>query len=114
MESRKLSTRSFVAATITVALGCGTVVQAAGSSPATTVTTKKMCPVCAKKIVSRLHQIDGVAEARADVKSRTFVVLPASGRVLSPRALWDIVQKGGEQPIRLAGPAGTFDRRPRQ
>jgi len=113
METPQKSRRWFVAAAMMVVIGFGAVVQAAGPNSTTAIATKKMCPVCAKKIVAKLQQVDGVAKAQADVQSKTFVVVPASGRVLSPRALWETVEKNGEQPVRLAGPSGTFNEKPR-
>ncbi len=112
MDSPKKSRRWFIAAAMVVVVSFGAAVQAAGPNAATAIATKKMCPVCAKKIVAKLHLVDGVAKAQADVQSRTFVVVPASGRALSPRALWETVEKNGEQPIRLAGPSGTFNDKP--
>lgn len=118
MESHQSSRRWFMAVAMVVVVSFGASVQAAEPSltaknPKTTVTTKKMCPVCAKKIVAALLQMEGVANASPDVKSKAFIVVPVPGRVLSPRALWETVEKGGEQPIRLAGPNGTFDKKPR-
>jgi Cu+-exporting ATPase len=96
-----------------VAVGFGATAWAVAPKKTTTVVdTKKLCPVCAKKIVARLQQMDGVVDARADVKLKKFAVLPVSGRVLSPRARWDTVERGGERPIRLAGPSGTFYEKP--
>ena len=113
MESQKVSRRWLVTAAMVVSLGLGTTAWAAGPKTTTAITTKKMCPVCAKKIVAKLHQVDGVAKAQADVKSSTIFVVPASGRTVSPRAVWETVVGGGEQPIRLAGPSGTFTEKPR-
>ncbi len=81
--------------------------------PAITITTKTLCPKCAGSIVGRVRQIKGVADAGADVKSKTFTFVPKPGSKLSPRALWEVVQKGGEQPVRLAGPTGVFTKKPR-
>ena len=72
-----------------------------------------MCPVCAKKITEAFRKIDGVTDSRADVETKTFVVFPVVGRALSPRELWETVERGGEQPIRLSGPSGSFDAKPK-
>lgn len=113
MESHKVSRRWLVAAAMVAGLGFATTVWAVGPKTTTVITTKKMCPVCAKKIVAKLHQVDGVGKAQADVESKTIFVMPASGREVSPRALWETVLGGGEQPVRLAGPSGTFTEKPR-
>lgn len=113
MDSQQFSRRWFVAVVMTVAIGFSSTARAAETNVATTITTKKMCPVCAKKIADKVRKLDGVAEVRADVESKTFVIHPVRGRALSPRELWETVEHGGEQPIRLAGPNGTFEAKPK-
>ena len=102
-----------VAAAIPIAMGFGATAWAAPPKTATVINTKKMCPVCAKKIADKLSKIEGVADARAEVESKTLVVVPVVGRELSPRAIWEAVELGGEQPIRLTGPSGTFVAKPK-
>ncbi len=102
-----------VAAAMTIAMGFGATAWAAPPKTATVINTKKMCPVCAKKIAEKLSKIEGVADARADVESKTFAVLPVAGRELSPLVLWETVDLGGEQPVRLAGPSGIFVAKPK-
>lgn len=111
-QSTKSSRRRFLIASLTIALTCEATAWAAAPPAATHISTRKMCPVCAQKITSALRQFPGVVDARADIASKTFVVVPATGQGLSPRALWDAVERGGEQPIRLVGPSGTFDVKP--
>ncbi len=113
MDSQKVSRRWFVAALIAVTLQFPQAVWAAEPSTKTVITTKKLCPVCAKKITEKLRRIKGVAEARVDTASNTFVVLPISDSKLSPRLLWETVEQGGEQPIQLVGPSGTFEAKPK-
>jgi copper chaperone CopZ len=113
MDSQQFSRRWFVAVVMTVAIGFSSTAGAAETNAATTITTKKMCPVCAKKITDSLRKIEGVNEVRVDVPSKTFMVDAARDRTLSPRALWETVQRGGEQPVRLSGPSGTFTEKPK-
>lgn len=115
MDSHQLARRWFVSAAMLLAMGFASVTWAADAKKkaTTVINTKKMCPSCSKKIVSKFRKIEGVADARADVKAKTFSVVPKSGRVLSPRRLWETVEKGGEQPVRLAGPSGTFTTKPK-
>ncbi|MBX9787513.1 MAG: heavy metal transporter [Pirellulales bacterium] len=113
MDSQKVATRWFLAALIAVALQFPQAVWAAEPSTKTVITTRKLCPVCGKKITEELRQIKGVADARMDINSKTFVVLPIRAVNLSPRLLWETVERGGEQPIRLIGPSGTFEEKPK-
>lgn len=113
MDSLQLSRKVFVAFVMAVAIGTGTAAWAAGPKTETVITTKKMCPVCAKKIVDKLRQSKSVADASAHVESKTFIILPIAEGKLSPRLLWEAVELGGEQPVRLAGPSGTFVAKPK-
>lgn len=114
MESLLLSRNVLMTFVMAIAIAPGTAAWAAGPKTETVITTKKLCPVCAKKIVDKLRQTKGVAEARADVESKKIVVLPGADQELSPRALWETVERGGEQPTRLVGPSGTFADKPKQ
>lgn len=80
----------------------------------TVVTVKKLCPTCGKKIVQKLEQIPQVAGASINIEQRVVQVTARPGQVLSPRLVWEIVEKGGEQPIKLQGPTGTFTAKPQQ
>ena len=80
----------------------------------TSVTVKEMhCEGCAKKIAARLYAVRGVKEVRVDVKEKTLFVAPQQSKEVSPRAIWEAVEKAKNVPIRLAGPAGTFTEKPR-
>lgn len=114
MDAHQLSRRLLVSAAMLLAVGLVSVTRAADAKKTTTViNTKKMCAFCSKKIVSKFRKIDGVDDARADVKTKTFTVVPKAGRTLSPRTLWETVEQGGEQPVRLAGPSGSFTKKPK-
>jgi Cu+-exporting ATPase len=89
---------------------------AAAKSPkdATVVTVKKLCPTCGKKIAQKLEQIPQVASASINVEQRLVQVAAMPGQVLSPRLIWELVEKGGEQPVKLQGPSGTLTTKPQQ
>ena len=88
---------------------------ALGASPdATVVSVKKLCPTCGKKIVQKLEQLPQTQSASIDVEQRIVQVVAKPGHNLSPRLIWEIVEKGGEQPVRLQGPAGTFTAKPQK
>ena len=85
----------------------------AAESTLTTITVSKMdCPSCAKKVAAALEKVSGVSSVKTDTKSGTAVVTPKKGAGLSPRALWDAVEKVGKQPTKLVGPKGTFTSKP--
>ncbi len=86
---------------------------AADSASAVITVGKMHCAGCAKKIAAKLYEVRGVAEVRYHVKSKTLQVTPQRNGALSPRALWMAVEKAKNQPVRLAGPSGTFTSRPR-
>lgn len=80
----------------------------------TNIAVKDMCcNGCVKKIAARMYSVRGVKEVRADIEKRTLYVLPQQNATLSPRAMWEAVEKAKEKPIRLAGPSGTFSEKPR-
>jgi copper chaperone len=88
---------------------------ASAAEPAwSSIEVKKMhCAGCAKKIAARLYAVRGVKEVRVDVDKKTLFVAPQQNAALSPRAMWEAVEKAKDVPIRLAGPSGTFTGKPR-
>lgn len=98
---------------ITLALMAGT--QARAADPyVTTITADMHCEGCAKKVVTQLIAVPGVAKVEPDVETKTVKVTPKPNVVLSPRALWDAVDASKKKPIKLVGPSGTFTSRPKQ
>jgi len=98
--------------TLTAALAAGLLGHAllAGGTPATRLTVPTMdCPGCAKTLANQVKKVPGVA---ADVESKTVTVTPQPSRVLSPRALWEAVEKARHKPSKLEGPSGTFTAKP--
>lgn len=80
----------------------------------TVVTVKKLCPTCGAKIVQNLSKLPQVAEATMSVKQRTLRVQCKPGGSVSPRAVWEAVERGGEQPVKIQCQTGTFTTKPRQ
>ena len=88
------------------------VLHAADAPQQTTITVRAMCEGCAKKITKRFKEMPEVVAVKTDVKARTVSVTPKTGRQLSPKALWEAIEKSGEQPVELSGPLGTFTDKP--
>ena len=104
---------ALVVAALLVA-GEATTAEAASPKTPTVITVGKMCGGCVKKITARFDKIDGVAGVRCDIKKQTVTVGPEKGYVLSPRGLWEVMEKLGKPPKKLAGPRGTFRSKPKE
>ena len=93
--------------------------QAAGEnkekSYQTTLTIKGMhCSSCAKKVTAKLKQVKGVGKVTVDSKKGVGIIQPKEVKKLpSPRAQWEAVEKAGFKTVRLEGPFGKFDKKPR-
>jgi hypothetical protein len=48
------------------------------------------------------------------MKTHTATVTPEKGKQPSPLALWEAVEKAGFNPIKLIGPAGIFEAKPKE
>ena len=80
----------------------------------TSIAVKEMCcGGCAQKIAARLYAVRGVTEVRVDMDKKTLFIAPQQNAVLSPRAMWEAVEKAKDVPLRLAGPSGTFTEKPK-
>lgn len=87
---------------------------ASAKSLAVTISVDGMhCAGCAKKVESKLKAITGVEAVKIDVKTGTVTVSPQAKKELSPRVLWETVEKAGYQPTKIAGPTGTFKEKPK-
>ncbi|MBI3407134.1 MAG: heavy-metal-associated domain-containing protein [Planctomycetes bacterium] len=88
--------------------------QGPAKSPAyTVITVEKMhCDGCAKRIANKLYEVDGVEKIQVDVEKKLLWVHPQAGKQLSPRGLWEAVEKSNDRPIQLQGPRGTFTKKP--
>ncbi|QGJ72302.1 Copper chaperone [Planctomycetales bacterium 10988] len=88
--------------------------QLTAAEPAwTSITVKEMhCAGCAQKVASRLYTVKGVKEVRVNVEKKTLFVAGQEQATLSPKAMWEAVLKAENEPLRLAGPSGTFTKKP--
>ena len=86
---------------------------AAGDESPTTITVERMCETCAKKIVTKLKTMQEVTSVKTDVKAKTISVTPKTNKTLSAKLLWETVESGGERPVKLEGPSGTFTKKPK-
>lgn len=106
--------RCFLFAAV-VASPCLLAASARAASPETTVVSvKKLCPTCGKKIVQKLEQLPQTQSAAINVEQKIVQVVAKPGQMLSPRLVWEIVEEGGEQPVKLQCPAGTFTAKPQK
>lgn len=107
--------RSFMFGSLCVAVLLTTTAMLRAEEPAaTTISVEGMhCAACAKNIAGRLQAVNGVAKAQADAAQSIAVIVPKSNAALSPRALWEAVEKAGYKPVKLVGPSGTFTSKPR-
>jgi copper chaperone CopZ len=67
------------------------------------------CKTCAKKISRRLYTVKGVMKVRTDIEADVAIVSPQPKKSLDVKALWVAAQKSGFPPVKLIGPAGTFE-----
>ncbi len=89
-----------------------------GQPPADPVPTKLTvpgldCMSCAKKAGDKLYAVPGVGEVKVDIKAKLLIVTPKQGAVMSPRSLWEAVDKAGYEPTKLEGPGGSFTAKPK-
>lgn len=111
----KIATRSLVA--LTLGLMCVWTVAAQQPAPPSksVITVPTMdCGGCAKKVVAQLTTVPGVGQATPNVEARQLVVLAQPNVGVSPRALWEAVEKAGYAPSKLESPYGVFTARPQK
>lgn len=102
-----------VASAVFLAFGLSDLKAAPPQLETAIVTSGEMCGGCAKKITAQFQKVPGVAQVRVDVATKTTVITPVDGAVLSPRALWEGMEAAGKKPQSLAGPNGVFSSKPR-
>ncbi|MEX2286229.1 MAG: heavy metal-associated domain-containing protein [Planctomycetaceae bacterium] len=71
------------------------------------------CAGCAKKVATKLQAVKRVASAKVDAKTGIATVVPAKTQTVSPKSLWEAVEAAGYKPTKLAGPGGTFTKKPK-
>ncbi len=89
-------------------------VEAAAKHMLTTIHVQNMhCATCASKISRKLYAVQGVVKVTTNVQADTAVVTPQPAKLLSPRALWEAVEKAGFKPLKIEGPSGKFTAKPK-
>ncbi len=107
---RKALTRWVAVAAVLAAVQA---VSAAEPVPTTITVPDLHCAGCAKGVTAKLSAVQGVKEVKVDLEAKTFTVTPQAQTVLSPRALWEAVEKAKKQPTKLEGPGGKFTEKPK-
>ena len=72
------------------------------------------CSDCAQRIANKLYAVKGVSKVTANLKTGIAYVTPADKKTLSPRTLWEAVEKAEFTPIKLEGPSGKFKKKPKK
>jgi copper chaperone CopZ len=106
-------TATSVTVALLAVLAIGQALWAADPVPTKIVVSDMHCISCAKKMATKLSEVPGVAKVQADVQKTTMMVTPKPEKVLSPRALWEAVEKAGYKPSKIEGPSGTFKEKPK-
>ena len=105
-----------IALTFAIALCLSTTSSAAPAETTTktTITLKVLsCEGCAKRVREKLSAVSGVGDVKTDLKTKSATVVPKRDAKLSPRQLWEAVEKAGKTPVKLHGPCGTFTSKPK-
>ena len=87
--------------------------QPAPRSVVTVITIPKMdCGGCAKKIGTQLYAVQGVGQVAQNLDTFQLFVTPHPNVGVSPRLLWEAVEKAGFAPSRMDSPYGAFVTKP--
>jgi len=112
MRIRVLSVAVLLGATLSLFATQAAV--AADSKAETVITIEGMhCAGCAKKVARKLEAVKHVASVKVDAKTGLATVIPATKETVSPKLLWEAVETAGYKPTKLAGPSGTFTKKPK-
>lgn len=101
-----------IAAIIALGLARDVLAEQNQSQPTSITIQGEMCKGCVRKMKTKLASVSNIAEIQADITAKTLVIYPVENTELSPRALWEAIEKAGKKPGQLSGPAGTFDAKP--
>lgn len=110
---RMLNRLLVVAVAAVAVLAFGGVNRAADPVPTKLTVPGLDCMSCAKKAGDKLYAVPGVGEVKVDIKAKLLIVTPKQGAAMSPRSLWEAVDKAGYEPTKLEGPAGSFTAKPK-
>ncbi len=70
------------------------------------------CAHCAKKVSSKLYTVKGVIKVQTNLDKHVAVVVPAPGKELSPRLLWEAVEAVKLKPVKIVTAKQTFTTKP--
>jgi copper chaperone CopZ len=94
------------------AFAAGQSAKAADPAPTAITIPGLDCAGCAKKVAVKLAAVPGVSKAEPDLATKTIKVTPKANTAVSPKALWEAVEKAEQTPTKLVGPGGTFTAKP--
>src|SRR3954452_3945228 len=89
-------------ALLIAALVCWTQISAQAPTKTTVIFIEDLdCPSCAKNVEKAVATVTGVASVKTDVEKETATITPEADKTISPRALWEAVEKAGFKPLKL-------------
>lgn len=70
------------------------------------------CAHCAKKVSSKLYTVKGVIKVQTNLKKHLAIVVPAPGKKLSPRVLWEAIEAVKLKPVKIVTAKQKFTKKP--
>lgn len=70
------------------------------------------CAHCAKKVSSKLYTVKGVIKVQTNLNKHLAMVVPAPGKKLSPRVLWEAIEAVKLKPVKIVTAKQTFTKKP--
>ena len=64
-------------------------------------------------MATELYKVPGVGQIFVKLENTTMIVHAKAGQAVSPRGLWEAVERAGYAPTRLEGPNGVFTSKPK-
>jgi Cu+-exporting ATPase len=105
--------KPFILSFVVVLVGLAGPAVAAEPAKVTITMSDLDCPSCAKKVTTKLVEVPGVAKVETNHETGISVVTFKDKAVVSPKALWEAVEKAKKTPVKLEGPSGTFTEKPK-
>jgi Cu+-exporting ATPase len=102
-----------LAAALLIGFGGSAVADEPAPAPTVITISDLDCPSCAKKLAAKLSALEGVAKVETDVDKQTATITPKANVKLSPKQIWEVVEKEKYTPAKIEGPAGTFTAKPK-
>jgi len=67
---------------------------------------------CVASIRKEVMKLEGVASVECNIPAKKATINPKPGAKLSPRELWEALDRAGEAASKLDGPTGLFTSKP--